>query len=125
MKQDILKRRKTTYVRAVYDVRPQKQEKYCVRITVGGNLIEYPYSYTTPTANHTTINCHWNSVISNLCAKYCCLDIKNFYICHKMQRYEYLAIRADMIPNKCIAHYKLQKCIVNEYIYAVVKMTMY
>ena len=30
-----------------------------------------------------------------------------------------------MMPNKFIAHYKLQKYIVNGYIYAVVKKTMY
>ena len=109
MKQDIPEGRKKTYVRAVCNIRPQKQEKYCVKITVGGDLIEYPYLCTTPTADHRIIKCHWNSVISNLYAKYFPLDIKNFYICHKIQRYKYLVIRADMIPDKFIAHYNPQK----------------
>ena len=42
-----------------------------------------------------------------------------------MQQCEYLAIKADMISTKFIEHYKPQKYIVNGYINAVVKKTMY
>jgi hypothetical protein len=31
-----------TYARIVVDYRPQKADPNCVRITVGGNLIDYP-----------------------------------------------------------------------------------
>ncbi len=32
-----------TYGRTVIDHRPQKEDLHCVRITVGGNLIKYPF----------------------------------------------------------------------------------
>ncbi len=36
--------RTVTYARIVIDHRPQKDDPNQVRITVGGNLIDYPYS---------------------------------------------------------------------------------
>ena len=38
-----------TYVRAVYDTRPQKTETRKARLTTGGNLIDYPGESRTPT----------------------------------------------------------------------------
>ena len=87
-KQDIPKGRKATYIHTVCAIRPQKEEKYCVNIIMGGKLIKYPYSCTTPTLDHTTLKCHWNSVIYDLRAKYCYLDIKKICIYHKMQQYK-------------------------------------
>ena len=46
--------RTVTYARIVVDYRPQKKYPNRVRITVGGNLIEYPYELTTHTADLTT-----------------------------------------------------------------------
>ena len=43
-----------TYANIVVDVRPQKEDPNRVRITAGGNLIEYPGELTTRTANITT-----------------------------------------------------------------------
>ncbi len=39
-----------TYGRIVVDYRPQKQEKHITRLTLGGNLINYPYTVSSPTA---------------------------------------------------------------------------
>eukprot|EP00957_Ditylum_brightwellii_P037888 2865459-Ditylum_brightwellii.AAC.1 len=47
--------RKSTYPRFVVDIRPQKEEKHRTRLTVGGNLIEYPSSVTTKTAELETV----------------------------------------------------------------------
>eukprot|EP00804_Cyclotella_cryptica_P023154 CCRYP_000368-RA/>CCRYP_000368-RA protein AED:0.46 eAED:0.46 QI:0/-1/0/1/-1/1/1/0/117 len=43
----IQKDRTVTYARIVVDYRPQKEDPNRVRITVGGNLIEYPGELTT------------------------------------------------------------------------------
>ena len=43
-----------TYARIVVDYRPQKKDKYRVRITAGGNLINYPHEFITRTADITT-----------------------------------------------------------------------
>ena len=43
-----------TYARIVVDYRPQKEDPNRVRITAGGNLINYIYELTTRTADLTT-----------------------------------------------------------------------
>ena len=70
--------RKLTYARIVVDFRMQKIDPNRVRITVGGNLIDYPYELTTRTADITTSKVMWNSVISTPGAKYVCADVKTF-----------------------------------------------
>ena len=47
-----------TYARIVAELRPQKAEPERVRITVGGNLIDYPGDKSTPTTEITTIKMH-------------------------------------------------------------------
>jgi hypothetical protein len=72
--------RTVTYARIVVDYRPQKTDPNRVRITVGGNLISYPGEVTTRTADMITSKILWNSVLSTPGAKYCCADVKNFYL---------------------------------------------
>ncbi len=42
---------RVTYACIVIDHWPQKDDPNCVRITIGGNLINYPYELTTQTAD--------------------------------------------------------------------------
>ena len=51
-----------------------------IRITAGGNLINYPGKLTSRTADLTTSKLMWNGVLSTKGAKYMCLDIKNCYL---------------------------------------------
>jgi hypothetical protein len=53
-----------TYGRFVVDIRPNKSEVHCVRLTVGGNLIQYQGDVSTRSADLTTSKCLWNSTIS-------------------------------------------------------------
>ena len=64
------------YAHIVVDFRPQKKDPNRVRITVDGNLIDYPYELTTRTSDITTSRVMWNSVISTPGAKYACADVK-------------------------------------------------
>eukprot|EP00978_Attheya_sp_CCMP212_P040157 scaffold216216_cov26-Attheya_sp.AAC.1 len=106
--------RKATYVKAVCDIRPQKEETHRVRLTAGGNLIDYPGNVSTPTANIKTIKTHWNSVGS----KYMCVDIKDFYLNNDMEIYEYIRIPVEMIPEEFIRAYNLIPLIRNGFFYA-------
>ena len=67
-----------TYACVVVDFRPKTTDPNRVRITVGGNQIDYPYELTTRTADLTTSKVMWNIVISTPGAKYACADVKNF-----------------------------------------------
>jgi hypothetical protein len=76
----IPKDRMVMYARVVIDFRPQKADPHQIRITAGGNLINYPGELSTRTADLTTLKLMCNSVLSTPGAKYMCLDIKNFYL---------------------------------------------
>jgi hypothetical protein len=69
-----------TYARVVVDFRLQNGDPHCIRITTGGNLINYPGELSTRTANLTTSKLMWNSILSTEGAQYMCLDIKNLYL---------------------------------------------
>jgi hypothetical protein len=60
---DVPKNRTVTYAHFVCDYRPQKTEPERTRLTVGGNLIDYPGDVATSTADITMAKLVWNSVI--------------------------------------------------------------
>jgi hypothetical protein len=72
--------RTVTYACILIDHCPQKEDPNCVRITVGGNLIDYPFELTTGTANMVSSKILWNSVISTKGARFSSTDIKNTYL---------------------------------------------
>ena len=88
-----------TYARVVVDFRPQKEDPHRIRITAGGNLINYPGELSTRTADLTTSKLMWNSVLSTEGAKYMCLDIKNFYLSAPLDRFEYMKFRWRYSPS--------------------------
>jgi hypothetical protein len=121
----IPKDRTITYARTVVDYRPQKSDPNRVRITVGGNLIKYPGEVTTRTADMTTSKMLWNSVLSTDNAKYCCADVKNFYLETPMDRYEYMRIPVHLIPEEFIQAYNLHDKIYKGYLYVEIRKGMY
>ena len=104
----IPKDRTITYARIVVDYRPQKQDPFRVRVTVGGNLLNVPGDLSTPTADLITTKLLWNSVISTPGAKYACIDIKNMYLQTPMDCKEYMRIPINLIPPDFIEEYQLR-----------------
>ena len=97
-----------TYARFVCDIRPQKAEKERTRLTVGGNLIDYPDSVTTRTCDLVTFKMHINSTLSRPKRKYCSFDVKNSYLNTPMERSEYMKIPLSHIPDEIITEYSLK-----------------
>jgi hypothetical protein len=91
-----------TYGRFVVDIRPNKSETHRVRLTVGGNLIQYPGDVSTLSADITTSTYLWNSTISTEGAKYTCLDVTNVYLGTPMESFEYMRIPIKLIPQEII-----------------------
>jgi hypothetical protein len=91
----IPKDRTVTYVRIVIDHRPQKDDPNRVCITVGGNLIEYPYELTTRTTDMVSSKIMWNSVFGMPNAKFGGADIKNMYLETPLDRCEYMKCHCD------------------------------
>ena len=121
----IPKGRKATYARFVCDYRPQKTEKERTRLTVGGNLIDYPGEVSTWTADITTAKLLFNSVISDVWARFMCLDIKNYYLGTPLDRYEYLRIRWEDVPDEIREEYNLHELVVDGAIYVEIRKGMY
>jgi hypothetical protein len=71
--------KKCTYLNIVAAYRPEKEKKYRIRWTVGGNLIIYAGDVTTKTAEMVTAKILFNSVISTPGARFMTLDIKDFF----------------------------------------------
>jgi hypothetical protein len=57
-RQAVPKGKIVTYCRFVVDIRPNKSEIHQVRLTVGGNLIQYPGDVSTRSADLTTSKVH-------------------------------------------------------------------
>eukprot|EP00957_Ditylum_brightwellii_P182001 13865726-Ditylum_brightwellii.AAC.1 len=72
--------RKATYARFVVNIRLQKKETHRTRLTVGGNLIDYPDDVCTPTADIDLAKLLFNSIVSTPNAKCCTINIQNFYL---------------------------------------------
>ena len=78
------KYRRSTYVRAVCDIIPQKTETRMTRLTARVNRIDYPVEFSTPTPYLTTMKWHVNSAIYYIKTIYICIDVKYFYLNNRM-----------------------------------------
>ena len=67
----LLKGKKVTYVKLVLTIWPLKEEVNRVRVTVGGDRLEYNGFINTILAVLSTVKVHLNSTISTLGVHYC------------------------------------------------------
>jgi hypothetical protein len=100
--------RTVTYGRIIVSIHPQKAEVKRTRLTVGGNLIDYPGDVSTKTAGLTTAKVLFNSVISTPNAKFMGIYLKNFYLNTPLDRYECMKMPIALIPPEIIKEYNLQ-----------------
>ena len=115
-----------TYGKFVCVVRPQKAEPNRTRLTLGGNLVNYPGEVGTPTADMLLIKIMLNSVLSTPGAKFMGIDISNFYLNTPLPRYEYLKLKLTDIPQEVIDEYKLmEKVTPDGYVYVEIRKGMY
>jgi hypothetical protein len=92
------RRKDVTYGRICINYRSHKQEPNRTRLTVRGNLIDFPGDVSTPTADTTTAKLIINSTTSTPNARYMCANIKNFYLGTPMARFEYMRLPITSIP---------------------------
>jgi hypothetical protein len=87
---NIPKDRKITYGKIVCDYKPHKKEKERVRLTVGGDILDYSGNVATSTADITTFKILINSTLSTEGATMIMMDIENYYIGTPLPRFEYM-----------------------------------
>jgi hypothetical protein len=121
----IPKDRTVTYAQIVINHRPKKDDPNQVRITVSGNLIDYPYKLTTQTVAMVAAKIIWNSAISTPGAKFGGANIKNMYLETFLDRYKYMCMPLKLFPDDIIAHYSFHKKALNSHIYMEICQGMY
>ena len=107
------------------DYRPHKEENHITRLTVGGNLIDYPDTVSSPKEEMGTINILLKSVIYTLNSKFCTMDISNFYLGTEMDRPEYMFLPLDLIPEEFANEYQLINVSYNGKVYVKIIKGMY
>jgi hypothetical protein len=122
---NIPKDRVITYARGVIDHCPQKADPNRIRITAGGNLINYPGKLTTRMADIMMAKLLWNSVLSTPRAKYMTLDIKNFYLSASLDRFKYMRIPFALFPLWIVKQYALKDKVLNGHIYLEMQRAMW
>jgi hypothetical protein len=80
IEKNIPKDRKITYGKLVCDHKPNEAEKERVRLTVGGDRLDYSGEVATSTADITTFKILINSTLSTEQAEMMMMDIKNYYL---------------------------------------------
>ena len=121
--------RKVTYANFVCDYRPLKTEKFRVRMTIGGDKLDYHEDTASPTASLFETKLLINSVISDhkrYNSKFCSINIKDFFLTTPMDRPEYLRIHKKYFSNSFKNLYNLNKKIHHDgFIYCKVKKGLY
>jgi hypothetical protein len=108
-------------------IRPEKtNEPNRTRLVAGGDRVHYQFDAGTPTANLLTVKLLNDSVISTPGARFFTKDIKIFYLCIPMMRYEYMGLNLSDMPEDVIAHYHLLNITTPDgYVYCNIRQGMY
>jgi hypothetical protein len=101
-KAQVPKDRKVTYANFVCNIHPQKTETHRVRMTAGGDKLDYPDDASSPTVSMLDAKIHINSTISDAKQGACHLglDIKNYFLGTPMKYFQYMRVPPSAIPRK-------------------------
>ena len=109
--------KKVIYGRLVVDIRTLKDEKYCARITVGGNKLDFCGDDSSVAASLATVKLLLNSVVSTKDEKFTTVDIKDFFYAYSLPDPEYMKMKLKIFPHEIINQYQLQDMEENGLVY--------
>jgi hypothetical protein len=110
-----------TYGKIVCDYKPHKKEKQCVRLTVGGDRLDYSGAVATSTADIKAFKILINGTLSTKDAAMMRMDIKNYYIGTLLPRFEYMKMMLSLIPEEIIQKYNLNAIAVDGWVYIEIR----
>ena len=120
--------KKVTYANMVCDFRPLKAEPFRVRLTVGGDRLDYERDAASPAASLLETKLLINSVISQSAkgCRFMTLDIKDFFLQTDMQESEYMRINSKYFFKDIKDRYNLHdKINADGFVYCRIKKGMY
>jgi hypothetical protein len=97
---NVPKDRKITYGKIVCDCKPHKKEKERIRLTFGGDILDYSGDVSTSTADITTFTILINSNFSTEDAAMMMMYIYNYYIGTLLPRFEYMKMLLSRFPSR-------------------------
>ena len=120
---EVPKNKKTTYAGFACDYRPLKDQKWRVRIVVGGDQLPYEYDSGSPTTDLVESKILFNSTISDAHkgAKFCSMDLKDMFLHSIMVDPEFMKVPYKYFPPDIRARYNLDAKIHNGCIYICIK----
>ena len=120
--------KKVTYANFICDHRPLKEESMRVRLTVGGDRLEYTPDAGSPAASILETKLTINSVISDASkgAKFMGADLKDFFLASPMEDPEYMRIHSKYFPPDVRKQYNIDSLIASDkYVYVRINKGMY
>jgi hypothetical protein len=123
--ENIPKNRKITYDKIVCDYKAHKKGKERVRLTVGGDRLDYSGEVATSTTDITTFKVLINSTLSTKEAEMMMMDIKNYYLGTPLPRYEYMRMLLSIFPEEIFNKYNLKELAVDGWVYIEIRKGMY
>jgi hypothetical protein len=122
---NIPKERNITYGKIVCNYKPHKKEKERVRLTVGGDILDYTGDVATSTANITTFKILINSTLSREDGTMVMMDIKNYYLGTPLPRFEYMKTMLSRFREEIVQKYNLNALAVDSWAYIEIRKGMY
>jgi hypothetical protein len=104
---DIPKDRQIIYGKIVCEYKPHKKEKNRVRLTVGGDILDYSGDVSISTTDTTPFKILINRTLSTKDAAMMMMDIKNYYIGTPLPRFEYMKMTWSRFPEEIVQTYNL------------------
>jgi hypothetical protein len=122
---NIPKDRNITYLKVVCDYKPHIKEKERVRLTVGGDRLDYSGDVATHTADITTFKILINSTLSTEDAAMMMMEIKNYYLGTPLPRFGYMKMWMSRFPEEIVQKYNLNALVVNGWVNIEILKGMY
>ena len=128
VKEEVPKGCTVTYANFVCDYHPLKSEPFRVRLTVGGDRLEYPDYDSSPTASLLEPKLLLNSTISDSRrgAIFMSYDMKDCFLETPMSRADYMRIHSKYLPPNIRALYHIDELIGEDgYVYIKIIKVIY
>jgi hypothetical protein len=122
---NVPKDRNITYGKIVCDYKPHKKEKERVRLTVGGNRLDYSGDVATSMADITIFKIIINSTLSTEDAAMMMMDIKKYYLGNPLPRFEYMKMLLSRFSEAIVQKYNLNALAVDRWVYIEIRNGMY
>ena len=120
--------KKYAYENMVRDYGPLKVEKYRVRLTIGGDVLEYENNASSPAASLLETKLLLNSVISDAHAgaRFMTADLKDFFLQSFLEEPEYIRIHSKYFLPEIRQKYNIDSIIAPDgYVYCEIQKRMY